>query len=571
MKTSLKKTLRTVLFLAVLSICSPNVWAQDVLKSGPVKFQYAHPSSDYYLSTTNLYNQICIGIETKSASEAKTFHLDMIDEGRYLIALDYVKLLNYTVGRYMFSYATPDMGYEFDPMPDQETLDNSFLDFVVDWRLGGYVLSVTGIRIGNTLYVTDSQTPSDISMLDEMADAGTIKKIDLNKANNFIFSFAQPEAGQGYPEGAVIITSESGGEITIDGQSGTAIIQDKATSMSSIFIPEQILEDNTEQDEVKEYNPLGNGLSWKYDGTTLTISKTGEGSGEMPEDNNPWVSDLVGNLISVVKEIILDEGVTSISDNAFYGCINTTSVTIPSTVKAIGNEAFRYGRITGELTIPEGVTYIGFNAFANCEFITGLNLPSTLRDIDIQAFGWCFGLTGKLDIPEGVTSIGFGAFTLCAINSVTIPSTVNDIGSHAFQNCGNLTEVIIKNDIPPVLGAYAFRETPLSAIYVPSGSLEAYKTAPGWWSEYANIIKSDETGLESINNPTLSVYPNPTSESITITGIETGETIRIYNLSGALLGTYTATSEKLTIDISNLAKGTYLLKTSAQSFKIIKN
>ena len=245
-----------MLLLAVLSICSLNIWAQSELKSGPVKFRYVHAySSEYYLSEKSQYGQVCLGVDpnANSTDEEKTLYLDKIDEGRYLISINHMKNIGYTAGRYLFSFASPDLGFEFDPMPDAETLENSIFDFDVELNLIGYVITVNGIHMGNTLYIVGREQIKDISKLDEMVEAGTIKKINLDKANNFTFSFIQPEKGQGYPEEAVIITSESGGEISLDDRTGMAKIMGKSLSsrMSSTFIPEQTQENNTDQNEVK--------------------------------------------------------------------------------------------------------------------------------------------------------------------------------------------------------------------------------------------------------------------------------------------------------------------------------
>ena len=251
MKTLFRKSLKAVLLLAVLSICAPNVWAQDVLKSGQVTFQYYHHySSDYYLCAKRQYDQTCAAID----ENAESLYLNMISESRYLIALAYNKHKDFTLGYYLLSTATEDMGFEFDPAPDKDIAENSYLGYRdnIDATLRGHLIFVWAIHMGDYLYVADDPQKYNIWKLDELVEAGTIKKIDLNKANNFIFSFVQPEKGQGYLEGSVIITSESGGTIMID-DNNMAKIRGKSlsTSRQSSFIPEQIKEDKIDHDEVK--------------------------------------------------------------------------------------------------------------------------------------------------------------------------------------------------------------------------------------------------------------------------------------------------------------------------------
>ena len=246
-KKLFKKSLKTVLFLAVLSICM-NTWAQSELKSGQVTFRYVNAySSDYYLSTKSQYGNMCLGLD---ANESTPYHLEMISEGRYLISEYYEKHKDYTFGYYLLSTATEDMGFGFDPAPDKDIAENSYLSYNIDVNLRGYVIFVRAIHIGNSLYVIDKLQSYNISKLDELAEAGTIKKIDLNKANNFIFSFVPVEKEYVYPEGSVIITAESGGTIAINDNS-FALIRGISAGSPTAFIPEQIKEDKTDQDEVK--------------------------------------------------------------------------------------------------------------------------------------------------------------------------------------------------------------------------------------------------------------------------------------------------------------------------------
>lgn len=88
---------------------------------------------------------------------------------------------------------------------------------------------------------------------------------------------------------------------------------------------------------------------------------------------------------------------------------------------------------------------------------------------------------------QGITSIGpYGFYKCSELGSLTVPSTVTSIGNNAFQYCSKLYELIMKPTTPPTLGTNALADTPnLDKIYVPSGTLLAYKTATGW-SWYAS-------------------------------------------------------------------------------------
>ena len=135
--------------------------------------------------------------------------------------------------------------------------------------------------------------------------------------------------------------------------------------------------------------------------------------------------------------------VTSIGNNAFYGCSGLTSVTIPSTVTSIGNKAFLGCTGLTSITIPSSVTSIGDNTFRNCTGLTSVTIPSSVESIGSYAFNGCSGLT-SVTIEEGVSSIGERAFLWCSgLTSITIPSSVTNIGYIAFHGCTGLTSITV--------------------------------------------------------------------------------------------------------------------------------
>lgn len=104
--------------------------------------------------------------------------------------------------------------------------------------------------------------------------------------------------------------------------------------------------------------------------------------------------------------------------------------------------------------------YVG--VFYGAENVTSVTLSEGLEIIGRYAFGWNTSLT-----------------------SVTIPSTVTFVGDDAFYHCDSLTNVVCKATTPPESdGANSiFRRTSSNegfTVYVPSGSVEAYKAATGW-------------------------------------------------------------------------------------------
>lgn len=95
-------------------------------------------------------------------------------------------------------------------------------------------------------------------------------------------------------------------------------------------------------------------------------------------------------------------------------------------------------------------------------------------------------LTG-ITIPDSVTSIGSSSFASCSrLTIVTIPDSVTSIGSKAFNYCSKLAIIVVKASTPPSLGIMAIFKS-VAKIYVPSDSVDAYKSASDW-SGYADKI-----------------------------------------------------------------------------------
>ena len=129
----------------------------------------------------------------------------------------------------------------------------------------------------------------------------------------------------------------------------------------------------------------GDGVTYYFEEETgtLTISKTGEGTGEMSdydysESYSPWLS--YSN--NILKGIV-EEGVTSISDYAFYGCSSMASVAIPDGVTSIGAGAFWACSSLTSVIIPVGVTSIGHSAFWMCGSLASVTIPDGITRIAV--------------------------------------------------------------------------------------------------------------------------------------------------------------------------------------------
>jgi uncharacterized repeat protein (TIGR02543 family) len=133
-----------------------------------------------------------------------------------------------------------------------------------------------------------------------------------------------------------------------------------------------------------------------------------------------------------ITSAVIENGVASIADGAFFNCYNMRSIVIPNSVTSIGSDAFNYCLNLQYLTLPNNLTSIGRMAFYDCCRLTSLNIPDSVTSIDYMAFASCIGLSSA-KIPDGVTSINSDLFSHCnSLTSITIPDSVTSIENSAF-------------------------------------------------------------------------------------------------------------------------------------------
>ena len=109
-----------------------------------------------------------------------------------------------------------------------------------------------------------------------------------------------------------------------------------------------------------------------------------------------------------------------------------------------------------------------------------------------EAFNGCKSIK-YVKYPNSVASIGNAAFYNCiSLASVTILNSVTSIGEYAFRGCNNLTSIYCKSTTPPSGSSYMFNvNSSYRKIYVPTASVNAYKSAQYWSSYASNIVGYD--------------------------------------------------------------------------------
>lgn len=145
------------------------------------------------------------------------------------------------------------------------------------------------------------------------------------------------------------------------------------------------------------------------------------------------------------------------------------------------------------ILLPTSITSIGRNAFYLCENIKSIVIPNSVNRIDGSAFTFCKSLT-SVAIPNKVTKIEPSTFSYCdKLTDLTLPESLTEIGNSAFFNCKSIKTIYSLNTTPPILGVNSFFGVyNVTAVYVPSSAVSAYKAAPGWGDSFSSVILAND-------------------------------------------------------------------------------
>lgn len=228
------------------------------------------------------------------------------------------------------------------------------------------------------------------------------------------------------------------------------------TTRKRIWIPALILCLLLCTDLSYRFGTCGADTRWRlgYDGV-MTIS----GTGAIEENPYPWNNGDLRDLgpiyrESLVKKVVIEEGVTEIGSDVFSHYRSMETIELPNSLCYIGKCAFEYCDQLKTVSIPDSVTWIGEQAFSDCSQLESVSLSNNLAAIGEGTFYGCENLRG-IAVPEGVTVIEEYAFGDCRVlQEVQLPEGLKEIQNRAFVNCASLANLSVPNSVEVIDGSF---------------------------------------------------------------------------------------------------------------------
>ena len=169
-------------------------------------------------------------------------------------------------------------------------------------------------------------------------------------------------------------------------------------------------------------------------------------------------------------QIEIQNGTTSITEEAFYDCDNLISVTIPDGVFNIGTSAFYGCDNLDSVTIPGSVKNVGEDAFFGTSWYNAIDNGVFYMGSVLYEYRGVMPANTHIDVREGTKCISDNAFYgKTELTSISLPQSVEHIGNSAFYECRNLSDITLP-DSATYIGSYAFYNcSGLTSIVIPEG------------------------------------------------------------------------------------------------------
>ena len=187
---------------------------------------------------------------------------------------------------------------------------------------------------------------------------------------------------------------------------------------------------------------------------------------------SPW-----WHLRDRITRVVVREGVSSIGDSTFSGCIALTEVQLPSTLRYLCNFAFAYCKSLERITIPHGTRYLGYGVFEGCTALKEVSLPDTIYQETVYGgyrwdgsdmFTGCTSLE-TVTLPPAMQQVSEGMFRDCtSLKEVNFGIGIQGIDREAFVNCTSLEALVLPFTVRVIHDEAFVSCSSLEALVVPN-------------------------------------------------------------------------------------------------------
>ncbi len=199
-----------------------------------------------------------------------------------------------------------------------------------------------------------------------------------------------------------------------------------------------------------------------------------------------------------IEKVAFSEGITEIKELPFYD-LSVKSLSIPASVTTFDSHVYKFSQLEN-IIVEEGNLHLKSidGVLFNHDMTVLLKYPTERRDAEYTVpetvktiTTWAFfpsTYIKKINIPESVTEIEADAFSCCkSLESVNLPSGITKIPSSAFVNCESLTDITISNGVKIIeTSAFAYCRS-LEKIHIPESVVSVAEGAFSGCSKLKDI------------------------------------------------------------------------------------
>lgn len=271
---------------------------------------------------------------------------------------------------------------------------------------------------------------------------------------------------------------------------------------------------------------------------------------------------------SGIQSVVIGNGVTSIDMDAFSSCKKLQKVEMGENVESIAAFAFAYSPLLEEITLPSSCKEVGLEAFKNCSGLKRVVIEDSMEPLyfetamlDENIFYGCgieYVYQGR-NITRKKVNYLFGHNT---IKEVVVGAKVTKVDDFQYSTSIETVRSYILN--PQTIAQFSNTTYASAKLIVPIGTKELYEKSDDW-GKFFNIVEEDMSGIgyQQLNQIGFSKVGN----QLIIKGVPFGEKIEVIDYSGRIISSTISQNYDAYIEMTN-KNGAYLIKIGQLIFKI---